>query len=618
MHALVAALDWHLLKERIFDPNHAFAQALIRTVLIAVLAQIFGVLLGLASALFQMSRWRVLRVISYFYVLVVRGTPLIVQIFFVYYGASLLLGFDLFPRTVNFGVVSIDGVVVAGTVALAVNEGAFMSEIIRAGIGAIDRGQMEAAKSVGMTLRPRDAPHRLPQAARVIVPPLGNEFNGMIKNTSLLAFIGVYEIFLDAEQGYSVTFKPVEYFFAVVVLVPRADDDLGARPGADRAQARRERPRGGRGLAAAAARDPGAGERRAMSAAAGPIVHAENVEKYFGRIDVLRERLARGGARRGRLHHRPVGLGQDDVPALHQPSRADRRRPHRGERAPDRLPHQGRRHAVRGLRAQHRAAAHRDRLRLPALQPLAAQDRAREHHRGADPRAEGSPRRRRSRRARRCSSASGSPTSATRIPGKLSGGQQQRVAIARALAMRPALMLFDEPTSALDPEMIGEVLEVMQELAKEGMTMVVVSHEMGFAREAADRIVMMDDGVVVEEAPPAEFFSSPRETRTQQFLSKILLAGVDPDQRAARDDERGADQHAPPDELGVPDQEQRERDAPERLRRDERRDDGDATAVVRLEERHVREPEHDADAEERQHRAPARAARARAGRARRG
>jgi polar amino acid transport system ATP-binding protein len=107
-------------------------------------------------------------------------------------------------------------------------------------------------------------------------------------------------------------------------------------------------------------------------------------------------------------------------------------------------------------------------------------------------------------------------------PGKLSGGQQQRVAIARALAMRPALMLFDEPTSALDPEMIGEVLEVMQELAKEGMTMVVVSHEMGFAREAADRMVMMDDGVVVEESPPAAFFSSPREARTQQFLSKIL------------------------------------------------------------------------------------------------
>jgi polar amino acid transport system ATP-binding protein len=107
-------------------------------------------------------------------------------------------------------------------------------------------------------------------------------------------------------------------------------------------------------------------------------------------------------------------------------------------------------------------------------------------------------------------------------PGRLSGGQQQRVAIARALAMRPALMLFDEPTSALDPEMIGEVLEVMKELAAEGMTMVVVSHEMGFAREAADRIVMMDGGVIVEEAPPAQFFAAPAHERTRQFLSKIL------------------------------------------------------------------------------------------------
>jgi polar amino acid transport system ATP-binding protein len=107
-------------------------------------------------------------------------------------------------------------------------------------------------------------------------------------------------------------------------------------------------------------------------------------------------------------------------------------------------------------------------------------------------------------------------------PAQLSGGQQQRVAIARALAMKPALMLFDEPTSALDPEMIGEVLEVMRELAREGMTMVVVSHEMGFAREVADRIVMMDEGRVIEEGPPAVIFTAPTQQRTQLFLSKIL------------------------------------------------------------------------------------------------
>jgi len=107
-------------------------------------------------------------------------------------------------------------------------------------------------------------------------------------------------------------------------------------------------------------------------------------------------------------------------------------------------------------------------------------------------------------------------------PGKLSGGQQQRVAIARALAMNPTLMLFDEATSALDPEMIGEVLEVMKVLAREGMTMIVVTHEMGFAREAAGRVAMMDDGRIIEEGPPEHFFSAPTEERTRQFLSKIL------------------------------------------------------------------------------------------------
>jgi polar amino acid transport system ATP-binding protein len=107
-------------------------------------------------------------------------------------------------------------------------------------------------------------------------------------------------------------------------------------------------------------------------------------------------------------------------------------------------------------------------------------------------------------------------------PAQLSGGQQQRVAIARALAMEPKLMLFDEPTSALDPELVGEVLQAMQELAREGMTMVVVTHEMGFAREVADTIVFMDGGVVVESGPPADVLANPRHERTRAFLSKVL------------------------------------------------------------------------------------------------
>ncbi|XYY59303.1 amino acid ABC transporter ATP-binding protein [Bacillus velezensis] len=116
----------------------------------------------------------------------------------------------------------------------------------------------------------------------------------------------------------------------------------------------------------------------------------------------------------------------------------------------------------------------------------------------------------------------GIPEKADAYPSQLSGGQRQRVAIARGLAMKPEIMLFDEPTSALDPEMIGEVLDVMKTLAKEGMTMAVVTHEMGFAKEVADRIVFIDGGAILEEAAPAEFYESPREERARLFLSRIL------------------------------------------------------------------------------------------------
>jgi glutamate transport system ATP-binding protein len=125
-------------------------------------------------------------------------------------------------------------------------------------------------------------------------------------------------------------------------------------------------------------------------------------------------------------------------------------------------------------------------------------------------------------RARRLLDRVGIPEKAEEYPADLSGGQQQRVAIARALAMEPKLMLFDEPTSALDPEMIREVLDVMRQLARDGMTMIVVTHEMGFAREVCDRIVFIDDGEIVEEGPPDEFFSSAKSPRAKEFVDKII------------------------------------------------------------------------------------------------
>lgn len=205
MHVLVA-VDWHVIWLRIFHPNNVFARALWATVWIAVVAQTAGVLLGLLAALARMSGFAPLRWASAVYIWIFRGTPVLVQIFYVYFAFS-------WPTFHVFGVWKVTDAALAATVALSINEGAYMREIIRAGIDSIDRGQMEAAKSVGMPYGLAMRRIILPQAARVIVPPLGNEFNNMMKTTSLAYTIGVYEVFADAEQGYS-HFFIADYFLA--------------------------------------------------------------------------------------------------------------------------------------------------------------------------------------------------------------------------------------------------------------------------------------------------------------------------------------------------------------------------------------------------------------------
>ena len=210
-----------------FDPNEflSFAftvrdvliGALLTTILIAVLAQLLGVLLGLIAALAGRSRNLAARTISGLYVWFFRGTPVLVQISLLYYGLPRLLGIDPFPTQYGSLPLLIGGGFVAVTLALGVNEGAYMSEIIRAGILSVDSGQAEAAKSLGMT--PRKTMQRivLPQAMRVIVPPLGNEFNNMIKTTSLAYTVGVEELLLLATNRYGTTFKPFEALFGICV-----------------------------------------------------------------------------------------------------------------------------------------------------------------------------------------------------------------------------------------------------------------------------------------------------------------------------------------------------------------------------------------------------------------
>lgn len=215
--AIVGSVDWSLLLQRIFAPESPFLRALWTTVYISVIAQTLGVVFGTASALAGLSKRRIVRLINQLYVLVIRGTPVIVQIFFMYFGANLLLGFSVIPNHAGVGPIGVSGAILAGIAALAINEGAYMSEIVRAGIESVDDGQLESGRAIGMTHRTAMRRIVLPQAVRNIIPPLGNEFNNMIKTSSLVSFIGVYELFQDAEVHYSTTFQPVEYFIAVSV-----------------------------------------------------------------------------------------------------------------------------------------------------------------------------------------------------------------------------------------------------------------------------------------------------------------------------------------------------------------------------------------------------------------
>ncbi len=205
---IAVAVNWHLVWTRIVNPNGIFAHALWVTIYISIVAQILGIALGLLAALMRMSSFRPFRFISGLYVLLFRGTPVLVQIMIFYLmipGRSLNLLLFHPPETIA-----------AGILALGINEGAYMREIFRAGIDSIDRGQMEAAKSLGMRYGMAMRRIVLPQAARVIVPPLGNEFNNMMKTSSLVTIIGVYELFTDAQTFQSNTFsRDIAPFIAV-------------------------------------------------------------------------------------------------------------------------------------------------------------------------------------------------------------------------------------------------------------------------------------------------------------------------------------------------------------------------------------------------------------------
>jgi polar amino acid transport system permease protein len=211
--------DWPVFIKYLWPPsalqNPLIRMGLIVTILVSIIAQAVGVLLGLFAALGKMSKFAPFRWLADAYIWYFRGTPLVVQMVLLYYGLGVTHIFD-FPD-IHLGVWVISGAIQAGTVALAVNEGAYMAEIVRAGIEAVDLGQMEAAKSLGMTYSQSMMRIVLPQAAKVIVPPLGNEFNNMMKTTSIMLVISAAELTFAYSQINATLFKPFELYTAVSI-----------------------------------------------------------------------------------------------------------------------------------------------------------------------------------------------------------------------------------------------------------------------------------------------------------------------------------------------------------------------------------------------------------------
>ena len=218
--------------DSLFRPDSAIINGLGLTIGISVIAQFIGVILGVFAAMGRMAKFLPFRIVANFYIWVFRGTPLLVQLSFFYYGLATA-GLFKWP-TVVAGPIDILPEILAGIVILGVNEGAYMAEIVRAGILAVDPGQTEAAKSLGMTYGQTMSRIVLPQAARVIIPPLGNEFNNMLKTTSLLSALSIFELYNTFSVAAGQFVRNVRVVRRVRGLVPAADDHLGRRPEPDR------------------------------------------------------------------------------------------------------------------------------------------------------------------------------------------------------------------------------------------------------------------------------------------------------------------------------------------------------------------------------------------------
>jgi polar amino acid transport system permease protein len=511
---------------------------------IAALAMVGGMIMGLGLALLRISRLAPLRAIAWFYIWFVRGTPQLLQLVFIY-DALPPLGITLDTFT-------------TAVLGFALNEAAFSAEIIRGGILSVNRNQAIAANAFGM--RPFLTLRRiiLPQAMKAILPGMANDVISMIKGTSIASVIFVNELTFRSQQIVGQNFKFFTVFGAAgiiylvmtsAVAVAQALLERRFNLEIDRSAGRgsgfgslfgfslfnaRARERQAPTLAPSLAPGPqtlappesasldwirkvtaGAAEETTIE----PFVTFRNVHKAYGSREVLRGidlEVRKGevvvimgpsGSGKSTLlrlvnHLEALDWGEIQVEGKYVGYRLRNKM-----LRPIRDLAKARAEARIGMVFQH----------FNLFDHLTALENVME----APLRVYGEPPEKVRTLALNLLAAVGLSQHTDKLPHRLSGGQQQRVAIARALAISPRLMLFDEPTSALDPELVGDVLAVMRRLAEAGMTMLVVTHEVRFAQDVADRIVFMDEGLVVEQGTPAEVLRNPKQERTQRFLRMV-------------------------------------------------------------------------------------------------
>jgi polar amino acid transport system permease protein len=490
--------------------------ATLLTVFLAVTSQAAGTLCGFLLALGRMSSIRLLRYPAFVYIWVARGTPPLVHLFLIYFGLPNL-GIVLQPLP-------------AAIIAFTISSAAYNAEVLRAGLQAVAPGQIEAARAVGMSTTQVLGRIVLPQAIRIVAPPYMNNFISHVKSTSLASVVTVREILLTTELIYSNTYRALEALLVAgaIYLVLTSVLSVGQIQLEHHLAYERRRPslRRLRGVGLAPGQAAGPAEPQAALLGRTPdrgrlVLQISALDKRFGTTRAL------SGI--------DLSVHEGEVVCLVGPSGSGKSTLLRCINLLE-VPDSGR-IDVRARDARFDLAFGVGLPAIPARQLRALRSQVGmvfQHfnlwpHKTAIENVTEGPvcvRGQRPPEAARIAAALlarvGLGAKMLAFPDHLSGGQRQRVAIARALAMQPDLMLFDEPTSSLDPELVGEVLSVLEDLATSGMTMIVATHEMAFARKVADRIVFLDGGVIVEEAGAADFFERPRHERSARFLEAVL------------------------------------------------------------------------------------------------